>query len=198
MKTPLENIVEWFNALPVSYRQAVAVEVASMMPGMEPNISNPFYHKQFIAKISDPSPTGERRGACRFPESPDRRHNHRPDQRKRKLGTDGKRTERSRLNLPAAVPLPNTLIRSRFNTSNGQPYARAGKRWRHNPLLIRRFASGARPFRQHKQLFQKLYRFSYETKTNGKKALLFFQESNASFFYNFENDNYSHLMSLHL
>ena len=50
MKTPLENIVEWFNALPVSYRQAVAVEVASMMPGMEPNISNPFYHKQFIAK----------------------------------------------------------------------------------------------------------------------------------------------------
>ena len=56
MKTPLENIVEWFNALPVSYRQAVAVEVASMMPGMEPNISNPFYHKQFIAKISEPQP----------------------------------------------------------------------------------------------------------------------------------------------
>ena len=56
MNTPLENIVEWFNALPVSYRQAVAVEVASMMPGMEPNISNPFYHKQFIAKISEPQP----------------------------------------------------------------------------------------------------------------------------------------------
>ncbi len=54
MKTPLENIVEWFNALPVTYRQAVAVEVATMMPGMQPNISNPFYYKQFIAKISEP------------------------------------------------------------------------------------------------------------------------------------------------
>lgn len=33
MKTPLENIAEWFNALPVTYRQAVAVEVATLMPG---------------------------------------------------------------------------------------------------------------------------------------------------------------------
>ncbi len=54
MKTPLENIAEWFNALPVTYRQAVAVEVATLMPGMEPNISNPFYHRQFIARISEP------------------------------------------------------------------------------------------------------------------------------------------------
>lgn len=54
MKTPLENIVEWFGALPVSYRQAVALEVAIMMPGMEPNISNPFYHRKFIAGISEP------------------------------------------------------------------------------------------------------------------------------------------------
>ena len=54
MKTPLENIAEWFNTLPVTYRQAVAVEVATLMPGMEPNISNPFYHRQFIARISEP------------------------------------------------------------------------------------------------------------------------------------------------
>ena len=54
MKTPLENIVEWFNALPAPYRQAVALEVAAMMPGMEPNIGNPFYHKEFIARISEP------------------------------------------------------------------------------------------------------------------------------------------------
>lgn len=70
MKTPLENIVEWFNALPVSYRQAVAVEVASMMPGMEPNISNPFYHKRSSPKSVNPARQDERRGACRFPESP--------------------------------------------------------------------------------------------------------------------------------
>lgn len=56
MKTPLENIVEWFNALPVTYRQAVALEVAAMMPGMEPNFCNPFYHKEFIARISEPQP----------------------------------------------------------------------------------------------------------------------------------------------
>lgn len=53
MKSPLENIIDWFNALPVTYRQAVAVEVAAMMPGMNPNFSNPFYHRQFIAQISE-------------------------------------------------------------------------------------------------------------------------------------------------
>lgn len=56
MKSSLENIIDWFNALPVTYRQAVAVEVAAMMPGMTPNISNPFYHRQFIAAIAEPQP----------------------------------------------------------------------------------------------------------------------------------------------
>lgn len=54
MKSPLENIIDWFGGLPVTYRQAVAVEVAAMMPEMTPNFSNPFYHRQFIEKISQP------------------------------------------------------------------------------------------------------------------------------------------------
>ena len=59
MKTPLENILDWLNALPVTYRQAVALEVAAMLPDMEPNFCNPFYHREFIAKITQPLPEKE-------------------------------------------------------------------------------------------------------------------------------------------
>lgn len=54
MKSPLENIIDWFGALPVTYRQAVALEVAAMMPDMKSKFSNPFFHKEFMAKISQP------------------------------------------------------------------------------------------------------------------------------------------------
>ena len=58
MTTPYDSFIEWFGRLPLKYRQDLASEIASLLPGMDVNP----YHRKFLDDFSAQLDTIRKKG----------------------------------------------------------------------------------------------------------------------------------------